>query len=147
MFRPVLYSTSYREPLLCGTQHYRRTSGQPCKRFHVPTTVTQHGRHVPRQWELFNCIDIAYPITVAARYKACTVFARSNTGIMGSNPTHGIDVCVRLVCVVLCIGRGRATDRSVKGVLSTMYGLRNWENGQGPKGCIYIYIYLLSIII
>jgi hypothetical protein len=31
-------------------------------------------------------------------------FARSNTGIVGSNPTHGMDVCLRLfcVCVVLC---------------------------------------------
>jgi hypothetical protein len=35
----------------------------------------------------------------------------SNTGIVGSNPTHGMDVCVRLlyVCVVLCTGSGLAT--------------------------------------
>jgi hypothetical protein len=44
------------------------------------------------------------PITVAARSKAGNVFARSNTGIVGSNPTQGMDVCLRLfcVCVVLC---------------------------------------------
>jgi hypothetical protein len=36
---------------------------------------------------------------VAARSNAWTVFARSNTGILGSNPTWGMDVCVRLFCV------------------------------------------------
>jgi hypothetical protein len=32
------------------------------------------------------------------------VFARLNTGIVGSNPARGMDVCLRLfyVCVVLC---------------------------------------------
>jgi hypothetical protein len=32
------------------------------------------------------------------------VFALSNTGIVGSNPTQGMDICLRLfcVCVVLC---------------------------------------------
>jgi hypothetical protein len=40
-----------------------------------------------------------------ARSKAWTVFARSNTGIVGSNPTAGMDVCVLLLCVrvVLCV--------------------------------------------
>jgi hypothetical protein len=34
-----------------------------------------------------------------------------NTGIVGSNPTQGMDVCVRLfiVRVVLCVGRGLMT--------------------------------------
>jgi hypothetical protein len=52
-----------------------------------------------------------YPIVVAARCKAWTVFARSDAGIVDSNPTQGMDVCVRLfcVCVVLCVGRGLAT--------------------------------------
>jgi hypothetical protein len=36
------------------------------------------------------------PITVAARSEALTFFARSNTGIMGSNRIQGMDVCVRL---------------------------------------------------
>jgi hypothetical protein len=51
------------------------------------------------------------PITVAARTEACTVFARSNVGIVGSIPTQGMDVCVRLfcVCVVLYVGSGLAT--------------------------------------
>jgi hypothetical protein len=46
------------------------------------------------------------PITVAARSEARTVFARSNTEIVGSNPTREIHVCMRLfcICVVLCVG-------------------------------------------
>jgi hypothetical protein len=48
------------------------------------------------------------PITVAARSKTWTVFARWNTGIVGSNPTWGMDVSVRLfcVCAVLCVQVG-----------------------------------------
>jgi hypothetical protein len=38
-------------------------------------------------------------IAVAAPSKAWSVFARSNTGIVGSNPTQGMGVCVRLFCV------------------------------------------------
>jgi hypothetical protein len=54
--------------------------------------------------------------------------ARSNIGVVGSNPTQGMDVCVRLfcVCVVLCVGSGLTTGRSpVEGVLPTVYKLRN----------------------
>jgi hypothetical protein len=47
------------------------------------------------------------PIPVAARSKACTFFVRSNTGIMGSNPTQVMDVCLRLFYV--CAGSGVAT--------------------------------------
>jgi hypothetical protein len=32
------------------------------------------------------------PVTVVERSKACTVFARSEAGIAGSNPTQGMDV-------------------------------------------------------
>jgi hypothetical protein len=39
------------------------------------------------------------PITVAVRYKAWNVFARSNTGVVGSSPSQGMDACVRLFCV------------------------------------------------
>jgi hypothetical protein len=39
------------------------------------------------------------------------LFAPSNTGIVGSNPTQGMDVymCVYSVSVVLCVGSGLAT--------------------------------------
>jgi hypothetical protein len=52
---------------------------------------------------------------MAALSKAWNVFARSNTDIMGSNPTHGMDVCVYSVFV---LGSGLATGLSpVQGVL------------------------------
>jgi hypothetical protein len=55
--------------------------------------------------------SVRYPITVDARSKSRTVFAHSNAGIMGSNPTRVTDVFVRLfcVCVVLSAGSGLAT--------------------------------------
>jgi hypothetical protein len=61
------------------------------------------------------------------RSKAWTVFARLNTGIVGSNPTRGMDVCVHLfcVCIVLCVGSGLATGWSpVQGVLPTVYRIK-----------------------
>jgi hypothetical protein len=58
------------------------------------------------------------PITVAALSKAWTVFARWNAGIVGSNPTQGMDVSVCLFCVyvVLCVGSAlRRADPPSKG--------------------------------
>jgi hypothetical protein len=75
-----------------------------------------------------------------ARPKAWTVFARSNTGIVGSNPTRGMDntdVCVRLfyVYVVLCVGSDLATCwSSIQGVVPTVYRLREWKSDEGPQG-------------
>jgi hypothetical protein len=43
----------------------------------------------------YSCMSII----VAARSKTWTVFVRSNTGIVGSNPTRVMHVCVRLFCV------------------------------------------------
>jgi hypothetical protein len=46
------------------------------------------------------------PVTVAKRSKACTVFACSEAGIVGSNPTQGMDVwcvCVYSVFVLSCV--------------------------------------------
>jgi hypothetical protein len=68
--------------------------------------------------------------------KARTLFARSNPGIVGSNPTQGMVVCVRLfcVCAVLCVGRGLATSWSlVQVVLPTVFRIRKLKSGQGPK--------------
>jgi hypothetical protein len=49
----------------------------------------------------FNYLHNNYlPITVAARTKAGIVFARSNDGIVGSNTTEGMDVCVCSVFVL-----------------------------------------------
>jgi hypothetical protein len=41
-------------------------------------------------------------IAVAARSKAWTVLARSNAGIVSSNPTRGMDVFLHLFSV--CVG-------------------------------------------
>jgi hypothetical protein len=62
-------------------------------------------------------------ITVAAPSKPWTVFARSDAGIVGSNPIQGMDVCVLLfcVCVVMCLGKDLATGWSlVQGVLPSV---------------------------
>jgi hypothetical protein len=40
------------------------------------------------------------PLQSPRGLEARTVFDRSNTGIMGSNPTGGMDVCLRVT--VLC---------------------------------------------
>jgi hypothetical protein len=76
------------------------------------------------------------PITVVARSKARTIFAPSNAGIMGSSPTRGMDVCVRLlcVCVVLCVGSGPARADLLSKVSYRQYiRSRNLKSVQGPK--------------
>jgi hypothetical protein len=54
---------------------------------------------------LAQCKGSTLPITVAARSMAWTVFACSEAGIVGSNPTQGMDVCVRVysVFVLSCV--------------------------------------------
>jgi hypothetical protein len=61
-----------------------------------------------------------------AQFKAWTAFANSNAGIVDSNPTQGIDVCLRSFYV--CVHSGFATGWSpVQGALQTVLGLRNWS--------------------
>jgi hypothetical protein len=58
------------------------------------------------------------PITVAARSEVY-VFARSNTGIVGLNPTQGMQICVYSVFV---LGSGLVTGwSSAQGVQPTWY--------------------------
>jgi hypothetical protein len=66
----------------------------------------------------YTYIALNFAITLTARPKAWTVFARSNTGIVGSNPTQAMDVCVCLfcVCIVLCVvAASRLADRRPRG--------------------------------
>jgi hypothetical protein len=49
---------------------------------------------------IFVDIYFKLPVPMDARSKARTVFGRSNTGIVGSNPARGMDVCPRFS--VLC---------------------------------------------
>jgi hypothetical protein len=52
-------------------------------------------------WTILRRYQNLELITAAARSKARTVFARSNTVIVGSNSTQGMDVCMRLFLFVL----------------------------------------------
>jgi hypothetical protein len=80
------------------------------------------------------------PIRVAGRSKAWTVFVRSNTGIVGSNPTRGMHVCMHLYCVcdVPCVGSGLETSWSpVRCVLRNVYRNTKLRKRPGPKGGLY----------
>jgi hypothetical protein len=93
-----------------------------CNRSVVKTHLCQHKcfwKHLC-QWLIDYSNTMLELITVAARSKAWSVFTCLNTGIMGSNPTRDMDVCVLLfcVCALLCVGIGLATGWSpVQGVL------------------------------
>jgi hypothetical protein len=66
-------------------------------------------------WYNIRCLPVS-----RSRSRAWTIFARFKAGIVGSNPTWCMDVCMRLfcVCVVLCVVGGLATGWSpVQGVL------------------------------
>jgi hypothetical protein len=71
---------------------------------------------------------------------AWNVFVHSNTGIVGSNPTGGMDVCLRSVFVLSCVGSGLESGWSpVQGVLPTVYMIHNfrinseWEQAREPN--------------
>jgi hypothetical protein len=55
---------------------------------------------------------------MAMQSKACIVFNHLNTGIMGSNPTQGMDVSVFFCVMLSCVGSGLAMGWSpIQGVL------------------------------
>jgi hypothetical protein len=65
------------------------------------------------------------PVTVAEYSKASTVLARLDAGIVGSNPTRGMNVYVYVyvysMFVLTCVGRGLAMSWSlIQGVLPTV---------------------------
>jgi hypothetical protein len=74
---------------------------------------------------------------MVARSKAWTVFAFSNVGIVGSNPSEGMDVCVCVysVFVLSCVqvaALRRAYNSSNESYRLCKKWLRNWRRGQGP---------------
>jgi hypothetical protein len=85
----------------------------------------------------FTTVTSNLPITVAARSKAWTVFARSNTGIVSSNRTQGMDVfivCIYSVFVLSCVGRGLAAGWSpIQGVLPIVYRLKKLKTRLRPN--------------
>jgi hypothetical protein len=64
--------------------------------------ISQKMNHHTQKLEMMNYETYEYlqPVPVAAPSEALSVFDRSNTGIVRSNPTRGIDVCPRFS--VLC---------------------------------------------
>jgi hypothetical protein len=69
--------------------------------------------------------------------RAWTVFVRTDAGIVGSNPTQGMDFwCMRLfcVCVVLCLGSGLAAGWSlVQGDLPSVKNDQKWIRDLRPE--------------
>jgi hypothetical protein len=62
---------------------------------------------------------------------AWIICALSNAGIVGSNPTQGMNVCVRLfcICVVPCVGSGLAKGLIPRSRSPTnCINLRNWSD-------------------
>jgi hypothetical protein len=76
---------------------------------------------------------------MTAQSEAWIGFARLNAGIVGSNPTPGMDACVSFfcVCAVLCVGSGLESGWStIQGVLPTVYRIKKLKSGQGQaKSC------------
>jgi hypothetical protein len=64
---------------------------------------------------IYIYIYIYKPVTVAVRSKACSVFARSEAGIVGSNPTQTMNVrCVYEFILYLCsVFRKRPCDELI----------------------------------
>jgi hypothetical protein len=82
------------------------------------------------------------PVTVDERSTACTVFARSEAGIMGSNPTKGIDVWyvyVFILCLCFNVIRLRPCDELITRsrsptICKMIMKLKNQR--PGPKGAV-----------
>ncbi|PNF20488.1 hypothetical protein B7P43_G06288 [Cryptotermes secundus] len=82
------------------TSHQYAINYDKSKQRLVPTVTHKLKTHSGVTFDVYqNAIvsnDSSYlaPVTVAERSKACTVFTRSEAGIVGSNPTQGTDVCL-----------------------------------------------------
>jgi hypothetical protein len=83
------------------------------------------------------------PVTVAERFEAWTVFARSDAVIVDSDPTQVMDVwCVYVF--ILCLGRGLSTGWSVvQGVVNKS---GDWKAARARKGCRAIKKTLCQVI-
>jgi hypothetical protein len=100
---------------------------------------------------LFNHMFLE-PNTVAARSKKLTVFARLKAGIVGSNPTKDMDVCVCVYSMFMLSCMQAATFRRADHSSKDSYRLcivsRNWKRGQcSTKSCRAIIIIIITTII
>jgi hypothetical protein len=139
----------YRHNIKCSTLLFWRTVICPLfhkmiNSFYIKRDITHHR----------NGVTIRFPCSVNAttrvdkcihRYHqwlrnsasswSCPAFARSNTGIVGSNTTEGMDVYLHLSCV--CVGSGLEMGWSpVQAVLPTVFGLRNWSETKRFKDAL-----------
>jgi hypothetical protein len=127
------------------TRQYRSVSPAPWIKLHYCQGITSRLALGTERWcQSYFCNTHNPPCNgLAGGGEGRSIFARSKAGIVGSNPTWGMVVCVRLfcVCVVLCVNSGLATGRSlVQGVLPAAYRLGNWESGNGPQGLLEVVI-------
>jgi hypothetical protein len=90
----VQSSKWFHESLSAGTNEHSRT--QPTTDISVfPIIYYLQSSKLKFYGDFFpNSHSRGEPVTVAAQSKARTVFARSNAGIVGSNPTQDMGVCV-----------------------------------------------------
>jgi hypothetical protein len=70
---------------------------------------------------------------LAAWPKISNVFNHSTTGIMGSNPTRGMDVCVYSVFVLPCVGSGLRRANHLSKEFYCLY-IRFITSGLIPNG-------------
>jgi hypothetical protein len=119
-----------------------RLDTQPIKKFPAlvkPLEVNHNVNTSPLFYLIgtsLNHLTFSHPLTLV-RSKAWTVVVCSNTGIVGSNPTWGMNVCAVLfgVCVVLCVRSGLATGWSpVQGVVPTVYRIKKLTKRPRSKG-------------
>jgi hypothetical protein len=96
-----------------------------------PSQISNSG-HPARSQSLYwltypDTLNVSTPtdITTKKRNRPITVAARLNTGIVGSNPTQDMDICLYSEFVLSRVGTGLATDWSpVQGDLASIYEIQ-----------------------
>jgi hypothetical protein len=88
------------------------------------------GPHSATVWPVREELNFLWPVTEAVRSKERDTSDRSNTGIVSSNPTGGMNIyiCISFVLVLSCVGSGLATGWSpVQGDLQTVYKIHSFH--------------------
>jgi hypothetical protein len=98
----ILFVKAYRMELVhCQYQFHTIILTKPAKIKYFSSLhyITAHRYTTTPQQSYIRRLWLWWPITVAARSKTRTLFVRSNTDIVGWNPTWSTDFCVRLFCL------------------------------------------------